>query len=238
MSREPIEGAGIRAVFRTQPLLSSLGPALQERLLVGMRQVGLTPGELLFSEGDPARNFFVVLRGRVKLFRQTSGGSEKIIEIIRPGGDFATAVMFMEEKNYPVSAMAMRSSRVLGFDNRIFLEILRESPTACFRLLGDFSRRLRGLVGEVDRLSSQCAPSRLAGYLLERVERDSSGAGSIRLDVPKRDVASRLSIQPETFSRVLGGLRKRGLVQVEGGAILVPDVAALEAFMQRKGCPE
>ncbi|MCP4043959.1 MAG: cyclic nucleotide-binding domain-containing protein, partial [Gammaproteobacteria bacterium] len=55
----------------------------------------LGKGDSLFTMGDPARSFFLMQKGQIKLYRLASSGQEKIIEIIRPGHTFAEAVMFM-----------------------------------------------------------------------------------------------------------------------------------------------
>lgn len=54
----------------------------------------------------------------------------------------------------------------------------------------------------------------------------------IVLDVPKHVVASRLSIKPETFSRILKRLASQELIAVNDQHITLLDVAALEALVR------
>ncbi|NGZ29276.1 MAG: cyclic nucleotide-binding domain-containing protein, partial [Magnetococcales bacterium] len=68
------------------------------------RDIRLTSGQALFHQGDAAAQFFVLRTGRIKLFRLSEEGHEKVIEIITPGLTFGEAVMFMEQKRYPVNA--------------------------------------------------------------------------------------------------------------------------------------
>ncbi len=227
----------ISRMLADQPLFSSLSEMQMARVKRGLKVIKLGENETLFNSKEPAERFFVLRKGQMRLFRRGHNGAEKTIEIIRPGETFATAVMFMEKKVYPVSACALRASQVLSFENRIFLGVLRESPETCFRMMADMGRHMRRQLAEIDQLSLQCAPSRLAAYLLEKVPKTGARAGQLHLDTPKQVIASRLSIQPETFSRVLGTLKKKGLIEVKGGTILVPDIQALETYTESKKTP-
>ena len=89
------------------------------------------------------------------------------------------------------------------------------------------SRRLRWQLAEIDKLSLQTAPTRLSTFLLDHLKSTGDNIGKVDLDAPKQVIASRLSIQPETFSRILRKLSNRGLIKVKGQTITIPDVAAL-----------
>ncbi len=219
------------SVLQTNPLFSALTPEQLTRLRKGMRVINLKSHESLFETHSPANRFFILVEGQIKLFRLSLNGMEKIVELIRPGDDFATAVMFMEIKKYPLSADAIKDSRVLSFENRQFLDILRDSPETSFRMMVNMSRRLRWQLAEIDKLSLQTAPTRLSSFLLENAKTRGDNVGQVNLDAPKQVIASRLSIQPETFSRILRKLSLRKLIQVKGRSITSPDMTALEESM-------
>ncbi|MBF0369803.1 MAG: Crp/Fnr family transcriptional regulator [Magnetococcales bacterium] len=216
--------------FRETALFTALSEEQLARMRQGMRVVVLAENENLFDDQQQAERFFLLYRGQVKLFRLSANGAEKIIKIIDPGELFATAVMFMETRLYPVCADATRESVVLSFDSRQFLDILKESPETCFRVLADMSRRLFNQVAEIDSLCLNTASGRLVRYLLNQVPEGNVGPCRFQLGARKRVLASRLSIQPETFSRILGKLRKRGLIEVEDKTICIPDVEALREY--------
>ncbi|MBF0455282.1 MAG: Crp/Fnr family transcriptional regulator [Magnetococcales bacterium] len=216
-------------VLKKSSLFSALSKEQFEEVRRGMRVIQLQSGENLFDMGTPADHFYILVLGQIKLFRLSSNGTEKIVEIVRPSESFATAVMFMEVKRYPLAADALKKSRVLAFDNKQLLDILRQSPETCFRMMANMSRRLRWQLTEIDKLSLQTAPGRLVAFLLDHVKPigNASGAGQVNLDSPKRVLASRLSIQPETFSRILKKLSSKDLIQVKGQVICIPNIQAL-----------
>ena len=197
-------------------------------LIISMQDIHLDTGKTLFRQGQAAERFYFLREGLVKLFRLSPEGDEKIIEIMRPRETFAEAVMFMgAQGRYPVNAEAINESRVYAFEQKIFLNLLRESSEATFGLLGSMSRRLHMLVNQIESLTLQNATYRLVAYLLEQIPRDVKTSPEVQLTTPKGVIASRLAIQPETLSRILSKLRQGELIEVHGNHITIRDVQAL-----------
>ncbi|MBF0212706.1 MAG: Crp/Fnr family transcriptional regulator [Magnetococcales bacterium] len=222
-------------IFRDTALFGALSEPQLARVQRTMRSLHLEENDHLFDAQEVADRFFVIVRGRVKLFHVSVNGAEKVVRIQGPGDSIAMPVMFMEQQNYPIFASALTPCDVLAFDNKTFLAVLRESPETCFRMMAEMSKRLYVQLSEIRNLSMQTAPVRLARYLLTN-KSGGLGAGTsmVRLDASKRVIASRLSIQPETFSRLLGRLAGLGLIEVKGRSILIPDAEALEKFIDEE----
>ncbi|MES9964987.1 MAG: Crp/Fnr family transcriptional regulator [Candidatus Sedimenticola sp. 20ELBAFRAG] len=189
------------------------------------RDLTLEDGEAVFEEGDSATRFFLVVSGQMKLTRTSVNGDEKVIELVRNGQTFAEALMFSEAPAYPVRASAIGETQLIAFDSRAFLTLLRESMDTCFRIMADISMRLRRMVDEIDRLTMQSGKERVARYLYGQYL--SVGEDVFKLDAPKGVLASRLSVKPETFSRILHKLSDQGMLKVRGGKIEVLDAGRL-----------
>lgn len=213
-------------------LFAELNDQQLAKMRQGMRTVRLRADERLFDHGQHADRFFFVHTGQIKLFRLSLGGVEKVIEIVRPGQTFAEAVMFMKRQNFPVNAEAIEDSEIWSFENRCFLQLLRESSDTSFRLMADMSQRLHSRLNEIDHLTLQNATYRLISYLLHEIDEKTQTTADIHLGTPKSIIASRLSIQPETFSRILHNLSKEGLISVKGKVIHVHDTRRLREYGQ------
>jgi CRP-like cAMP-binding protein len=221
--------------LRTAPLLAGLSDDQLERVSVHALRQSLDEGQWLFSQGDQARRFFLIQRGQIRLFRLSPEGAEKVIEIVSAGQTFAEALMFLNAPRYPVCAAALEPTEVVALDAQDFAAMLRESVDTCFVLLGSLSQRLRGLIGEIDNLTLHTATSRVARYLLEHCPEDRRG---FELDVRKGVLASRLSVKPETFSRVFKQLTQEGAISVHGAHIAVLDRAILVQMADLAGTAE
>lgn len=225
----------VHRLIRETPLFKALNEPQMARVLRGMRQHHLEADEHLFEAFAPAERFFMLLKGRVKLYHLAPNGGEKVLKIMGAGDTIALAVMFMEQQTYPVHASALGPSEVLAFDTKTFMTILRESPETCFRMMAEMSKRLHGQLSENRNLSLQSAPVRLTRYLLaNKVPGPGHGEFQVHLDASKRLVASRLSIQPETFSRILGRLSGMDLIEVNGRVIRLLDMEALHLFAEEE----
>ncbi|BCO32165.1 transcriptional regulator [Thiohalobacter sp. COW1] len=206
-------------------LFARLTPAQLDRAAQRARLLRLDEGQPLFAQGDPADRFFYVVSGQIKLSRLSPEGNEKVIDIVSAGNTFAEALMFLEGPAYPVNATALGPCELVSIDSRDFAAMLRDSIDTCFLLMGDMSQRLRGLIAEIDNLSLQSGTCRVASYLLKMAPEDQD---EFRLDIPKGVMASRLSVKPETFSRILRNLQDSGILSIRGAQVTIHDRDALE----------
>lgn len=211
------------------PLFHHLDDVVQERLLAAMREYRHPIDTLLIRQGQAASHFYLVLDGRVKLFRISADGQEKVVEIIHAGQTFAEAVMFMQHSVYPVFAQTLEPTHLVSIPNDLMLQVLSEHPKSCLHLLGHLSIRLHQRLGELETLTLQNATQRFALYLIQQLENRAVESADIDLILPKHLIAARLSMQPETLSRLMARLREEGLITVAGRHIHLPSVAKLLA---------
>lgn len=210
------------------PLFNALDAEQFKALLATATIYDLAEGELLFQQGQHLEQIFICTEGFIKLFRLAPNGDEKIVEIISAGNSFAEAVLFFGGQQYPVHAVALKPAQVIGINAEQYQKILRSSVDVCFHLMGLMSKRMHWLLTEVDRLTLHNASFRLASWLLEA---PSYAANTILLDVPKHVLASRLSIKPETLSRILKRLSEQALIRVDEQMIELLDRASLEKMV-------
>lgn len=180
----------------------------------------LDTGAPLFAKNDPGNRFYLVKTGTMKLFLLAEDGQEHVMELIGREHLFAEAVMFMGGR-YPVHAAALEPTRLIAFDAGFFLGLLRGNTDLCLALLAAMSRRVHGLVTEIDRLTLQTGVQRFAQYLLAQPAQKSADTRTIRLPASKQTIASLLGIQPETLSRILSKLRDEGLIEVNAETVVV-----------------
>ncbi|MFB0962599.1 MAG: Crp/Fnr family transcriptional regulator [Pseudomonas sp.] len=211
------------------PFFKHLSTENQERLMSHSHEQQCQAGELLIRQGQPAERFFLVLKGRVKLYRISADGQEKVVEIIQAGQTFAEAVMFMQRSEYPVCAETLETVQLVSFPNRLMLTLLQENPQACLHLLGHMSMRLHQRLGELETLTLQNATQRFALYLIQQLEDRAQETVDIELPLPKRLIAARLSMQPETLSRIMARLNQEGLIEMRGRNIHIPSISSLLA---------
>lgn len=215
--------------LRRHHLFAGLSDDQMDAVIHTSHMVRLEENQQLFYAGQEAQSFFLVHSGRIKLFLTSAEGAEKVLHIVGPRETFAEAIMFMQSTIYPINASALTDSELIVFSNKTFIEILRNSVDTCFRLLGDMSAWLKKQLTEIDSLTLQNATLRFSNYLLNQIPPSQTGTATITLEAAKNIIASRLSIQPESFSRILRNMQKEGLITTQGNEIAVNDIEALRA---------
>ncbi len=207
-------------LLRENPLFSRLTDEQLQRMCRFSKVIDLKEGEILFNHGDRVENFYFVYQGLIKLYRLSAVGHEKIFELESAGSTFAEALMFFDLAAYPVSAAAMKRSTLVAISTRKFLGILKESADTSLMIMGDLSRRLHELVNEIEHLSLLTGRNRVATYFLDQTM---NKGNDFKLDIPKNAIASMLSLQPETFSRLLKELCQTGVLEVQDCNIRIVD---------------
>lgn len=187
-------------------------------------------GEILFHRGDTAGAFFFVESGQVELSLISRDGQKKIIEVITDGRTFAEAIVFMAEAKFPVTAEALSNTVVYCIPNDAYRSLLQDNANACMRLLSDVCYHLHQRVREIERLTVQNARSRLASYLIDHIVEADDDEATVRLDLPRHVIASRLSVTPETLSRLLRTMSDDGILTVDDRLIFVHSLVRLRPY--------
>jgi CRP/FNR family transcriptional regulator, dissimilatory nitrate respiration regulator len=232
MSARPPPGFDLARYLSLQPLFQEMSREELARLAQGCTLQRLARGDDIFRVGEPCEAFHVVVTGQVKLFVISPAGQEKVIELVSPGQSFAEALMFTGRPCI-VNAQALSDALVLRIGKSTVLAEIGHDPRFALRMLAGISRRLHGLVHDVQAYALQNGMQRVIGYLLrdQIVEDGTTGeAITVSLPVSKATVASRLSLTPEYFSRVLHELEAAGLISIDKRDIHILDPGRLAVY--------
>ncbi|MCB2181624.1 MAG: Crp/Fnr family transcriptional regulator [Desulfobulbaceae bacterium] len=187
-------------------------------------------GKLIFSEGDEGRGFYVVISGKVKIFKLSLDGKEQILHILGPGEPFAEVAVFTGS-SFPANAMTLEKSRIFFFPKESFADLIAQYPSLAMNMLATLSFRLKQFTHMIEALSLKEVPGRLAEYIL-LTSRQNGESHEIQLPMSKTLLASLLGTIPETLSRIFGKMVKQGLIQSEGAMITILDMDGLEALAE------
>ena len=183
-----------------------------------------TKGELLFSDGEVAAGFFIVGTGKVKVFKLSPDGKERILHIVHPGGTFAEAAIF-GRGTYPAYAQPLEASQLIFFPKREFLDLLHSDSQLAINMIAGLSRFLRQFANQIEELTFKDVPARLARYLLDLAGDE---AKQVELPISKSQLASKLGTVSETLSRTFRKLTDDDLIVVRGKVIELLDRDRLE----------
>ena len=214
------------------PLFQEMNATELERLAEGCSLRRLARGDRVFRCGEPCEAFHVTVTGQVKLFALSPAGQEKVIELAGPGISFAEALMFTD-RPYFIDAQALTDTLLLTVSKHAVIEEIERDSRFALRMLAGISRRLHGLVRDVEAYALHSGMQRVIGYLLRDQHAEDCVSGDViivSLPVSKATIASRLSLTPEYFSRVLHELEAAGLIEVDKRDIHILDAQRLAIY--------
>jgi CRP/FNR family cyclic AMP-dependent transcriptional regulator len=113
--------------------------ALAERT----RQRALPAGRLVFKEGEPADSMYVVLSGSVKIFLQSVGGKELVLDTKTTGEYFGE--MMLDHRPRSASIMTLEDSQFAVISREDFQAFLRQHPEAAEQVILNLIRITRGM---------------------------------------------------------------------------------------------
>lgn len=160
--------------------------------------------------GDEARHFYWIETGTITLYSPSLTGEEKIFRVLGSGTLLAETVMYAQPSLYPLSAQATEDSVVYRMPREELLALTRQSAEFAFSLVEILASRITQAVNRIDLLTMSNSLQRLVSYLLDMHVQQ--GTAWLRLPASHQVIARQLNITPETFSRHLTQLKRRGLI--------------------------
>jgi CRP/FNR family transcriptional regulator, dissimilatory nitrate respiration regulator len=197
--------------------------ALAERALY--RTYGA--GEMLIGETDPARSFYVVMTGQVKLYKISAEGKEQTLNLLGPGDPFGMCTAFAVD-SFPANAMALEESGVLLIPGPQMEATAMQEPRLLLNIIRVLSERLKESMTLIESLALKEIPQRIASFLIHSLARErEQGVSRLELTVTQRELAKILGSTPEALSRTLRKMTNAGVLAVDGRVIRILDYEAL-----------
>jgi CRP-like cAMP-binding protein len=216
------------------------GPAASvDRVAADLREMARferhAPGTLLVTAGEPAVDVIGLVVGQVSVGTTTESehGSAFLPErSVSAPGWIDPSSAWREDGVHLYSARAEGQVDVMRLAVAELSRQLARHPSLGGHLLELLADEIGRLSGDVRDLLQKDAEARLAGWLLRRLDDEATGPGGheIHLTERKRQIAVQLGIKPETLSRLLRTLTRKGLVEVFGYRVRVLDAGALRAI--------
>jgi CRP-like cAMP-binding protein len=198
------------------------------RAIAFLRQI--EKKEVLFSDGEATKGFYVVLSGKVKLYKVSPEGKEQILHIVSAPDAFAEAALFLEG-TYPAFAEAMTDSQLLYFPKRDFIQLIEKNPQLSINMIVTLSHYLRKFASLIEELSLKEVSSRIAKYVIDlsmKSSKEGKGLKEVELDLSKTQLALKLGTISETLSRTLAKMKAKKIIDVKKNKIIILNREALE----------
>ena len=198
-----------------------------KKMLETGRNIYLSKGQVLFRYGDSASVFYLMTSGKIKLYRISAAGREKVFKTCSKGDSMGVMPMFIPNSSYPMTAQAEQDSELIVVNKKVLLDLATQSPQLAELLLGCMGHHMLHLINTVDKLSHPDAGQRLIIHLAELYQAQKNSELFITLTDTKIVLASQLGMQPETLSRLFRKFKKDNLLLEKNHKVYFPDIDKL-----------
>ena len=214
--------------LQNTPLGKSLSETQMEILAKSATEKKYRAGQFIVGDGHEIRDFYMVVKGTVKMSKSSHDGKEQTLCLLGPGQLFGMCAVF-SDCLFPANAMTLEKSTLLLVPDTVLKDLAREDPTILFNMLSILSDRLKEAMLLIESLSLMEVPKRVAYFLLFSNLKNTCSEGAIaKLAISQRELSKILGTTPETISRVLKKLVEENIIRVRGRSIRIINCEALE----------
>lgn len=210
-------------------------PALPAEVVSALQDIALVrelpAGSLLVSSREMARDLCLLARGDAALGTAPDDGAFQPERSVQAPAWLDASSAWLGG-NPAQDAVAVSDVQLVTLPRVDLQALLQRYPELARRLVVTLAHQVQSLTLATHDLMHKDAEGRFAAWLLQRCASETASDGSITvsLNERKRDIASQLAITPETLSRLLRQLSRKGLIYVAGYTVKVLDVGALRAL--------
>lgn len=210
--------------------LTALEPQARHAVMAKAHTLSFPPETEIYAQGDPVDGIYIVLEGAVKELAP-SEGCLRLVRLSGPGEILGAGELFSEPVQ-TMSAITLRQTRLAWLAQPDLHEIFTEHPGVLLWVMRQFSVRLAELRRALVETVYIESAARLTRKLLEVAERfgERTPRGMlIDIKLSRDEWAALAGMAPETVSRVLHDLERRGWIALEGRQIRLLEEEKLRA---------
>jgi CRP-like cAMP-binding protein len=188
------------------------------------------PGTVLFREGEPGKDMYVVQSGRVNVSKN-AGDVEKILASLGPG-EFLGEMSILNNKPRSATATCAERSKLLVIDAKTFEAMIRGNGEIAVRMIKKLADRLAEANEQIENLLFADATTRVVHFLATAAEKVPNGPAGHKIAILPKELPGRVGVKAEQADEVLMKLLKARIVAVHPDGFVVPDPAKLRQFLE------
>ena len=190
-------------------------------------------GTVLFRDGEPATEAFLLQDGRVRLLKQ-AGRMERSLRVVRPGDLFGESALLRGAARSS-TAVALDDVVTLAFDHATFEQVLATSPEVAGRVLNQLIRRMRDAEDQIEILMLRDGQSKVVVALMKFAQQEQQAqsdearnpTGQISLTLSPLELSAQVGLDVDTVKRIVAQLRETGHIRIQDERVEVPNLDSL-----------
>lgn len=189
----------------------------------------LSPGEMLFGQGDDGDAFYIVETGEIEISVHAPDGRKLALDVMSAGEVFGEIALFGGDRT--ATATALAESTVRRVRRADVISAIRDEPRLALDFIELLCVRLRSVSVRLEERAFLPLADRLAKCLLRLAEKVGEEDGTVT--VSQADLADFVGATREAVAKCLAGWRSAGWINLSRGSVRIVDRAALTEIGDR-----
>ena len=184
--------------------------------------------QIVYAEHEQPENLWILLKGKVKIYKDGIGGRTQILRLIRPVQYFGYRAYFAKEP-YVSSAAAFEASTMGALPMKLVEDIMHNNNKLTWFFIHELSRNLGGSDTKIVNLTQKHIRGRLAEALIVLMENYGyeDDDSTLRIYLSREDLASLSNMTTSNAIRTLSGFVNEKIITVDGRRIRILNEAML-----------
>lgn len=178
--------------------------------------VSLKKDTIIFYEGDESRYLYLILEGKVKIYKILANNNELVLKYFKKDESIAEVAVF-DGIDYPATAQSTTDVSLLKIDFYNLRELFLRNPNILLLMNASLIKKIRNLESILSRYLILDAKSRVIEYVLDSPDDF--------FTLKQHEVASLLNISPETLSRMLKPFKEDGIIDMKNKKVNIKRLA-------------
>jgi CRP-like cAMP-binding protein len=210
-----------RSLIADLPMFAELAGDQLDEILAEAESVRYPKGADVFEQDAPARWFYILLQGYLRVAKLTPAGQQVVVRIVSPGDIFGLANA-IGRTTYPGTATAIVDSVALAWPSAAWPRLVGNNPALAANAFQTVGSRLQEAHARIVEMSTEQVERRVARALLRLARQAGRNVEEgVRIDFPisRQDIAEMTGTTLHTVSRILSAWEEKGWV--EGGRQMI-----------------
>ena len=217
-------------LLKVSELFADLSDSVCEEIVSIARPRDYPCGQVIFLDGDPITETFLLLDGRVKTTLLTRKGAEVTLRLINPGELVGGPGLGFGSTHHS-TAQAIQESKALVWRAEIFETALERYPILQRNAHNIVQRRIDGMEKRLCEASTQMASSRLAHLLIRLADQIGLRVNShVEIKISQEELGRMTAMTLYTVNRLLSNWEIQGVLTVRRQCIEIRNLLQLTAL--------
>jgi len=208
------------------PFFQRFSSDLREALLRVGEMKTFKPRQKIFQVGDSDTDFYMLVSGRIRIFKLSKGGQKRILRTVQPGDTFAMVSLFDEQPMYITAEVVGEKAEVFVVQREDFFELLKKYYELSRFVIDGLVQRLRKYGEAYTSMTVHTVEQRFISYLFSLSEQQKSS--TVKLPESLVSIAEQLGTVREVLSREVIKLQQQGWLEKKGHFVEIRNKKALQ----------